>query len=229
MRLRMFAGAILLVACSASIALTGISLAQTASKPAPRPAAAELAFVDGVQKDLTQRFPTVADALKAGYFRYTNEDTSGSISYANLQWQSVDPQHPSQLWYDVHGNLLGADFSVLASESKTAPSLWGVQSGRWRSLPAHIHYILSGQDGMETYGYVLAQKFVAAGGNTTNPDADTLATLGVIGTVGEVKRMFLFPALWDLSVWVKTNSNGAFAYLNPLVTPSIDARKSPKP
>lgn len=223
----MFARAVSLVAFCASIALAGKCLAQTASKPAPQPAPAELAFVDGVQKDLMQRFPTVADALRVGYFRYTKEDTSGSISYANLRWQSVDPQHPSQLWYDVHGNLLGADFSVLASESETAPSLWGVQSGRWHSLPAHIHYILAGEDGMETYGYVLVKKFVAAGGNATNPDAATLVKLGVV-SAGEVKRIFLFPALWDLSIWVKPNPNGAFAYLNPLVTPSADAGRSSK-
>jgi hypothetical protein len=184
-----------------------------------------MAFVDGVQKNLMQRFPSVSDALKAGYFRFTNEDTSGSISYANLQWQSADPQHPSQLWYDVKGNLLGADFSVLQSDSGTAPSMWGVQSGRWHALPAHIHYILPGQAGMETYGYVLATKFVAAGGDTASPDAATLVRLGVAGA-GEVKRMFLFPALWDLSIWVKPNPNGAFAYLNPLVTPSADAGRS---
>ena len=214
-----------LVAFSASIAFAGTALAQSTPKPPPQPTPAELAFVDGVQKDLMQRFPIVADALKAGYFRYTNEDTSGSISYANLQWQSSDPQHPSQLWYDVHGNLLGADFSVLASESETAPSLWGVQSGRWHFLPAHIHYILPAQDGMETYGYVLAKKFVAAGGDASNPDAATLVKLGVTNA-GEAKRIFLFPALWDLSIWVKANPNGAFAYLNPLVTPSADAGKN---
>ena len=32
------------------------------------------AFVTGIQKDLMARFPTPADAVKAGYFRYSNED-----------------------------------------------------------------------------------------------------------------------------------------------------------
>ena len=228
MMFRMLANVVSVVAFSAGLALTGTALAQTASKPSAQPAAGELPFVDGVQKDLMQRFPTVADALKAGYVRFTSEDASGSISYANLQWQSAGPEHPSQLWYDVHGDLLGADFSVLASESETAPSLWGIQSGRWHHLPAHIHYVLGGQNGMETYGYVLAKKFEAAGGNTSNPAAATLVKLGVVGTAREVKQLFLFPALWDLSVWVKPNANGAFAYLNPLVTPSANAGKSPK-
>ncbi len=225
MNFKIFASAGLLT-FSAFMALAAASVPQTASTPGSQPAASERAFVDGVQKDLMKRFPTVADSLKAGYFRYTNEDTSGSISYANLRWQSADPQHPSQLWYDVHGNLLGADFSVLASESKTAPSLWGVQSGRWFFGRAHIHYILERQDGTETYGLVSSKKFVAEGGNMANPDPGTLVKLRVVSTVAQVKRIFLFPTLWDLTVWVKPNPNGAFAYMNPLVTPSANAGKN---
>ncbi len=92
----------------------------------PQPQGTEIAFVTGIQKDLMARFPTAADAIKAGYFRFGNEDSDGAISYANLQWTSADPQHPSQLWYDVKGNLLGADFSVLQSNSMEPPNLWGV-------------------------------------------------------------------------------------------------------
>lgn len=209
MTFKIVASAVTCFTLSASIA--------TASSPGPYPVGAEVAFVDGLQKDLMQRFPTVADALKAGYFRYTSEDTSGSISYANLRWQSADPQHPSQLWYDVFGNLLGADFSVLVSESKTAPALWGIQPGRWSLGRAHIDYV-GEQDGSETYGLVSSTKFVAAGGNMANPDAATLVRLGVVSTAGDVKRIFPFPALWNLDVWVKPNPFGAFAYMNPLVT-----------
>src|SRR5690242_12447843 len=43
-------------------------------KLSPKPVGAEIAFVSGIQKDLQARFPTPADAEKAGYFRYTNED-----------------------------------------------------------------------------------------------------------------------------------------------------------
>jgi hypothetical protein len=66
-----------------------------------KPQGAEIAFVSGIQRDLTARFPTPADAITAGYFRYGNEDSTGAISYANLQWQSSDPKHPSQLWYSA--------------------------------------------------------------------------------------------------------------------------------
>ena len=191
----------------------------------PVPQGSEVAFVQSIQKDLMARFPTAADAEKAGYFRFGNEDSSGAISYANLQWQSSDPQHPSQLWYDVHGNLLGADFSVLQSSSPQPPSLWGVNYRRWISFREHVHWILAGPNGAETYGATSAKKFTAAGGNVDDPQAIAVVKLGKAKNVAEVKRVFLFPSIWDLIVWVKPNPNGAFADKNPLVIPSANAEK----
>jgi len=191
----------------------------------PVPQGSEVAFVQSIQKDLTARYPTAADAEKAGYFRFGNEDSSGAISYANLQWQSPDPQHPSQLWYDVHGNLLGADFSVLQSSSPEPPKLWGISYGRWTSFREHIHWILVGPNGTETYGATSAKKFAAAGGSVDDPQAITVVKLGKAKNVADVKRVFLFPSIWDLIVWVKPNPNGAFADKNPLVTPSANAEK----
>jgi len=191
----------------------------------PQPQGTEVAFVQMIQKDLTARFPTPADAEKAGYFRFGNEDEDGAISYANLHWQSGDPQHPSQLWYDVHGNLLGADFSVLQSTSAQPPAIWGVNYRRWVSFREHIHYILNGPNGKEVYGGLKAKKFADAGGNVDNPQPETLVTMGIAKNVADVKRVFLFPSLWDLIVWIKPNPNGAFADKNPLVTPSADAAK----
>ena len=43
--------------------------------------------------------------------------------------------------------------------------------------------------------------------------------MGKAASVEEVKRVFLFPSLWDLIVWVKPNPLGAFADKNPLVVP----------
>ena len=139
-------------AVAALILTAGIALAAPTPSPMPsptlnpQPQGTEIAFVTGIQKDLMARFPTSADAIKAGYFRFGNEDSDGAISYANLQWQSADPQHPSQLWYDVKGNLLGADFSVLQSNSMEPPKLWGVDFQRWTSFREHIHYILVGSE-----------------------------------------------------------------------------------
>jgi hypothetical protein len=191
----------------------------------PVPQGTEAAFVQSIQKDLNARFPTPKDAEKAGYFRYGNEDEDGAISYANLHWQSQDPKHPSQLWYDVHGNLLGADFSVLQSSSPEPPKLWGVSYRRWISFREHIHYILVGPNGTEVYGATSAEKFLAAHGNVDNPSAQTLVAMGKAKDASEIKRVFLFPSLWDLIVWIKANPNGAFADKNPNVIPSANAAK----
>jgi len=186
----------------------------------PKPQGAEVAFVTNIQKDLMTRFPTAKDAENAGYFRYTNEDHTGAISYANTQWQSADAQHPSQLWYDVHGKLLGADFSVLsAKDSKTGPSLWGINPKRWEAIPAHIHYVIVDAN-KTTYGGMRTAKFTGAGGDLINPQAATLVKLGLVKSADDVKHVFLFPAIWDLIVWVLPNPNGAFAEMNPNVKPS---------
>ncbi|HEY1977825.1 MAG TPA: hypothetical protein VGG89_14830 [Candidatus Baltobacteraceae bacterium] len=213
-------------------ALAGTSLLAAAPTPSPAPVKIspfpqgdEVAFVQSIQKDLGSRFATIADAEKAGYFRYGNEDEDGAISYANLQWQSADPQHPSQLWYDVKGNLLGADFSVLQSSSMAPPKLWGVDYRRWASFREHIHYVLAGPNGTETYGGLSAKKFAAAGGNVDDPQAETIVKMGKAKNVADVKHVFLFPSIWDLIVWIKPNPAGAFADKNPDVVPSAAAEK----
>jgi hypothetical protein len=211
------------------LALTTIAVFAATPSPkatlSPIPQGTEVAFVKSIQQDLNARFPTPQDAEKAGYSRFGNEDEDGAISYANLHWQSGNPQQPSQLWYDVHGNLLGADFSVLQSTSPAPPAIWGVNYHRWVSFREHIHYILAGPNGTEIYGATSAKKFLAAGGNVDNPQPDTLVKMGVVKNVAEVKRVFLFPSLWDLIVWIKPNPNGAFADKNPLVIPSANAGK----
>jgi len=180
----------------------------------------EKAFVAEIQTDLGARFPTAADAEKAGYVRYTAEDDTGAISYANRQWQSADPKHPSQLWYDKNGNVLGADFSVLKT-GNSPPQLWGINPGRWWEFDRHLHWVTRDPaTGKVTYDlYMADDTFLAAGGNLTNPDPQTLVKLGKVKSAGEVVTVFNFPAIWDLIVWIKPNPNGAFAYKNPAVKP----------
>lgn len=211
---------ILTLALGLAFAATAVTTAE--QKLSPKPHGAEVAFVASVQKDLMTRFPTAQDAVKAGYFRYTDEDKTGSISYANLQWQSVDARHPSQLWYDVKGNLLGADYSVPKTAAK--PQLWGVNPARWDDFNAHIHFVTADASGKETYGGANLPKFVAAGGDAKNPQAETLVKMGKVKDAALVKRVFVFPAIWDLQVWVKPNPNGAFAEMNPNVKPSASAK-----
>ena len=220
----MFLARLLGSVVATAILTTTLSYADPTPSPNPKQQGSEIAFVTGIQKDLNARFPKAADAEKAGYFRYTNEDKTGSISYANLDWTSQDPQHPSQLWYDVNGDLLGADFS-LPRKSKTdpPPSVWGVAPAHWDSFRAHVHYVLADANGKETYGATSVTKFTDAGGNVNAPKAETLVKMGLAKDPSQVKHIFLFPAIWDLEVWVKDNPNGAFAEMNPLVHPSSNA------
>ncbi|MGZ3553490.1 MAG: hypothetical protein ACXWNL_18930 [Vulcanimicrobiaceae bacterium] len=177
-------------------------------------------FVRSIQADLTKRFPTAADAQKAGYVRYTGEDDTGAISYANLQWQSSDAKHPSQLWYDKNGNLLGADFSVFKTDEQR-PKLYGVNPGRWVSFDDHVHYVLkdSATGDLQYDKYVMAPDFVKAGGDPSHPTAAMLVKMGKAKSAADVVTVFDMPTIWDLIVWVKPNPNGAFAEKNPLVKP----------
>jgi hypothetical protein len=181
--------------------------------------ASEKQFVANIQADLTTRFPTAAEAQKAGYVRYTNEDETGAISYANMHWQSGDIRHPSQLWYDKHGRLLGADFSV-QTQSNTRPNLFGVNPGRWYQFDDHVHWVGRDMKGQPTYdNYVMAPAFKKAGGDPAHPTAADLVRMGKASNASNVATVFDMPRIWDLIVWVKPNPNGAFAGKNPLVKP----------
>ncbi len=180
--------------------------------------ASETAFVQSIQKDLMARFPRASDAEKAGYVRYTSEDDTGAISYANKQW-NADPTHPSQLWYDKNGNLLGADFSVPRPNKEPRPNLWGINPGRWVDFDGHIHYVAQADGKMIYDQYMMNADFTQAGGSLTNPSANTLVKAGKVPSASNVVTIFEFPTQWDLIVWVKPNPSGAFADKNPTVTP----------
>jgi hypothetical protein len=183
--------------------------------------APEKAFVTAIAADLMKRFPTAADAEKAGYIRYTSEDETGAISYANLQWYSTDIRHPSQLWYDKNGRLLGADYSVPLSVTSTRPQLWGINPGRWVEFDGHIHWVTKNPaTGQLTYDLWAWDKTVtAAGGDPDHPTPQVLVAMNKVPNAGQVVTVFHFPAIWDLIVWVKPNPDGAFADKNPLVQP----------
>ncbi|HEV7179449.1 MAG TPA: hypothetical protein VGN11_06235 [Candidatus Baltobacteraceae bacterium] len=182
--------------------------------------AGETSFVQAMQRDLNARFPHASDAEKAGYVRYTSEDDSGAISYANQQWVS-DPTHPSQLWYDKNGNLIGADFSVPRPNGEPRPQLWGINPGRWVEFEGHVHWVLRNPaTGAYTYDqWAWNHDFIAAGGSLSKPTAATVVKLGKTSSASDVVTIFEFPTIWDLVVWVKPNPNGAFMWKNPLVTP----------
>lgn len=217
------------LALAGCVLALGITVhAADSAKLSDKPQGAEVAFVQTVTADLNSRFPTPAAAESAGYFRYNNEDNTGAISYANLKWDSSN-REPSQLWYDVNGHLLGADYSIPLTKSNASapPQLWGVNPQRWDKFSHdHYHYILKMADGTMKYGLALSGKaFVAAGGNAMDPQPATIVKMGKATSVSEVAKVFRFPAQWDLELWVTPNPKGAFAETDPLVHPSKNAAK----
>jgi hypothetical protein len=197
---------------------------------APAPSAAETAFLTKVMRDLPQRYPNPAAANKAGYVRYTNEDRTGAISFVNTKaWNTTDPDVPAQLWYDVKGRLIGADFSVRrdanASPAHAAPSLFGIDPNRFGKIPAHVHYVTCDAMKKCAYGKAVGATKYAAIGDVEHPTADGLAKVGAVKDPATVSTVFLYPAIYDVSVWVVPNPLGQFAEKNPAVVPSAHAGK----
>ena len=205
-----FAGAALLAAVFALGAVARADEKPTYVGPV---SPSEAKFIASVQHDLLARFPHVADAEKAGYVRYTGVDDTGAISYANQQWKS-DPTHPSQLWYDKDGNLLGADFSVPRPNGEPRPDLWGINPGRWYEFNGHVHFVIKEPDsGKVIYDqWIWNSDFSAAGGSLTKPSADTVVKLGRVPSANYITTIFDFPTLWDLIVWVKPHDAGPFVW-----------------
>jgi len=195
-----------------------LAVAAAADKLSGVPLPSEVSFVTKVSADLQARFPTPDAARRAGYLRFTDEDNTGAISYANKHWTSSDEAHPSQLWYDVNGRLLGADFSVLQADSPQAPQKWGVDPRRWIKFGAHDHYGLVGPNGTTIYSG-MGMKKLPPGASLEHPTAAMLVAAGVAKSTSDVRFTFLFPAIWDLEVWVLPNPSGAFAESNPDVKP----------
>jgi hypothetical protein len=208
--------------------------AAPAPTPAPPASASESKFTDSVTKDLQHRFGTTAAAAAAGYFRYTDEDQTGAISWVNTNNWKSDPKRPSQLWYDVNGRLIGADFSVLQAGSPKRPSVWGVSPTRWLDFsPAHVHFGVKSASGVQ-YGGVGPKSMKLVGGSVTNPTAADIMKLAKTErwkvlkipsprSAADMAFVFPFPAVWDLQVWLVPNPLGAFAEHNPNVKPSASA------
>jgi hypothetical protein len=188
-----------------------------ADDPSGKPTPAEAPFVATVTQDLQKRFATPADATKAGYLRYTDEDDTGAISYANREWTSADAAHPSQLWYDVKGRLLGADYSE--PQAAGVPKMFGLEPARWQKFGLHVHYGLVGPGGTTMFGATGPAKLATVGGNAEAPNAADLVKLKLAKTPDDVKFVFTFPAIYDVSVWILPNPAGAFADKNPNVKP----------
>lgn len=199
-----------------------MQMAPATPKPAPlpgHPSAEEKKFVDEASRYVTKTYAKPDDAKKAGYVEFTPEDSTGAISWANRRWTSSDFEHPSQVWYDASGRVIGADYSVLQENSPQAPHLWGVDPRRWIKIGSHIHYGIKQPDGSIKLGGLGRQRYAAAGGSLSAPTKQVLVAMGLAKSPDDVAFLFLFPPIWDLQLWVIPNPDGAFAEKNPDVKP----------
>lgn len=196
---------------------------------APAPSAAESAFLAKIMRDLPQRYPNPPAAIRAGYVRFTNEDRTGAISYVNIKaWNTSDPDVPAQLWYDVNGRLIGADYSQRrnpdASPAPAPPALFGISPSRFFTIGAHVHFVTCDKaSGKCVYGKAVGAKKYAATGDVEHPTADGLVKAGAVTDASTVSAVFLYPAIYDVSIWVVPNPLGQFADKNPNVVPSAHA------
>ena len=228
-----------LVLCTAIAAAPAVAGAQMPSAPkmpmtsAARTqmplTAAERSFYASASTSLRKRYPNPAAAEKAGWFRFNNEDRTGAISYVNpAYFDSPDAQHPQQLWYDVNGRLLGADFSQLVASHPNGPALFGISPARFSRVPLHVHYGTKAADGTIDYGlFVRASDFTAAGLDPQKATAADLVKLGKVKSAHDVAFVFADLNNYDATMWLIPNPAGQFAGKNPTVKPSPRQGKAP--
>lgn len=226
-----------IILCGAIALLPSTALAQMPSAPmvaataeptqAPLTRSEQALYLNA--QPLLKLYATPAAAIKAGWFRFNNEDRTGAISYINpTYYDTPDALHPQQLWYDVNGRLLGADFSQLVATHPSGPDLLGISRNRFDHAQLHVHFGLRRPDGTIEYGlYVRAEDFVAGGLDPLNPTAQDLVTLHKLPSAKDVVFIFAARENWDATMWLIPNPAGQFADANPNVKPSANQGKSP--
>jgi hypothetical protein len=213
--------AFIMAACLALAAsFPSASTAAAPKAPPDTPTAAEKPFVAKATADLQRLYGTTAQAKSAGYFRYNNEDKTGAISWVNTKYWTSDETHPSQLWYDVKGRLIGVDYSQPWTDAKHPPKIWGIVPDRWFEFESHVHYATEQEDGSLKYGGLYNKDIKKVGGNPDNPTAANIVKAGKAPTADDVAFVFPFRHVWDLEFWLVPNPKGVFAEKNPDVKPS---------
>jgi hypothetical protein len=213
-----FAAAALLAAPSLAAA-QGMSMATPSPRPAPLNAT-EQSFYERASATLRRLYPNPAAAEKAGYLRFSNEDSTGAISYVNPNYfNTPEDAHPQQLWFDINGRLLGADFSQTVA-AHPRPTLFELQPNRFHHITAHVHFGLKQPDGSIRYGlYVPASTYITVG-DPLHPTAEGLVKLGKATSAAQVAFVVAIFENWDAQMWVIPNPAGQFADANPNVKPS---------
>jgi len=210
------AAAVLGLASASPLASLGV----VPKAPPDTPSAVEQAFVTRATSELQDRYGTIDRAYANGYFRYSYEDKSGAISWINTRYWTSDELHPSQLWYDAKGRLIGVDYTLPFTDLKHPPSKWGIISSRWSETTPHVHYgIVTPEQGLR-YGHLHLFDFKKAWGDFYNPSALVVVNAGKAPSVNDVAFVFLFRHVWELEFWLIPNPKGAFAFMNPNVHPT---------
>jgi hypothetical protein len=103
---------------------------------------------------------------------------------------------------------MGADFSVPRPNGEPRPQLWGIDPCRWFEFNGHVHYVVRepGTNKMLYDQWIWNNDFVNAGGNLSNPSADTVVKVGRVPSAGYISTIFEFPTIWDLIVWTKPHT-----------------------
>jgi hypothetical protein len=219
-------GALVALAPAAAAAEKSVPIAVPAQAPLSH---AEQTFYAVASAALRKLYPHPAAAERAGWFRFNNEDDTGAISYINpAYFNTPDPQHPQELWYDVRGRLLGGDFSQTVAFAPHGPALFGISRKRFHRIPLHVHYGIKHAGGRIEYGvFVRAKEFTAAGLDPLHPTAADLVKLGKVRSTADVAFVFANLNNWDAEMWLIPNPAGQFADANPDVTPSPEQAKLP--
>ena len=213
--------AFIMAACvSLAAALPLASSAAAPKAPPDTPTAAEQPFVTKATAELQHLYGTTAQAKAAGYFRYNNEDRTGAISWVNTKYWTSDETHPSQLWYDVKGRLIGVDYAQPWTDTKHPPKMWGIDPRRWFEFEPHVHFAVTQSDGSLKYGGAMQKDVKKVGGDPDNPTAADVVKMGKAKSASAVAFVFPFRHVWDLEFWLVPNPSGVFAEKNPNVHPS---------
>jgi hypothetical protein len=75
------------------------------------------------------------------------------------------------------------------------------------------------------YGRAVSAKKYGIVGDLAHPTAQGLVDVGAVKDPASVSVVFLYPEIYDVSVWVVPNPLGQFADHNPAVIPSSAAGK----
>ena len=213
--------AFIMAACLSLAALSPLASNAAATKAPPdTPTAAEQPFVTRATMELQKMYGTTTQASAAGYFRYNNEDRTGAISWVNTKYWYSDETHPSQLWYDVKGRLIGVDYGAAWTDAKHPPSKWGIIPARWFEFAAHTHFGLMEPDATLKFGGMENGDIKKVGGDPDSPTAADIVKTGKALSTAQVAFVFPFRHVWDLEFWLIPNPSGAFAEKNPNVKPS---------